>query len=185
MSVDASGRDMKEGICLISIGNLEQDILEYLKTNLQEIFQTHLTLKNTNDSVLKSSYNPKRRQFYSSKILDNLKRPTLADCPRALGIVDVDLYVPQLNFVFGEADINNKIAIISLARLRQEYYSLKRDDNIFKGRVLKEAVHELGHTFGLGHCQNPACVMFFSNSLRDTDRKNFHFCSKCQKALLH
>ncbi|MBI5187681.1 MAG: archaemetzincin family Zn-dependent metalloprotease [Nitrospirae bacterium] len=96
---------------------------------------------------------------------------------KVLGIVDHDLYVPQLNFVFGEA--GRKMAVISLTRLRQEFYGLSEDRGLFHKRTLTEAVHELGHTYGLGHCRNPRCVMFFSNSLMDTDRKGPEFCLGC------
>jgi archaemetzincin len=100
---------------------------------------------------------------------------------KVLGIVDLDLYVPELNFVFGEA--SQRAAVISLARLRQEFYNLPQDQSLFHKRALTEAVHELGHTYGLGHCGNPLCVMFFSNSLIDTDRKGSKFCPKCGRNL--
>jgi len=98
-----------------------------------------------------------------------------------LGIVNHDLYVPELNFVFGEASW--KAAAISLTRLRQEFYHLPENRSLFHQRILTEAVHELGHTYGLGHCENPRCVMFFSNSLMDTDRKGPAFCARCKSKL--
>jgi len=97
---------------------------------------------------------------------------------KILGIVDHDLYVPELNFVFGEA--SPRVADISLTRLRQDFYNLSQDQSLFYKRALTEAVHELGHTYGLGHCEDPRCVMFFSNSLIDTDRKGSEFCPKCK-----
>lgn len=102
---------------------------------------------------------------------------------RILLVVDQDLFVPDLNFVFGEAEIGGPAAIISLTRLRPEFYRLKPDRNVFRERTAKEAVHELGHTFGLVHCRNSSCVMFFSNSLLDTDRKKNDFCSACRRKL--
>jgi archaemetzincin len=100
---------------------------------------------------------------------------------KILGIVDYDLYVPELNFVLGEA--SQRTAVISLTRLRQEFYNLPQNRSLFQKRALIEAVHELGHTYGLGHCGNPLCVMFFSNSLIDTDRKGSEFCPKCGSKL--
>ena len=102
---------------------------------------------------------------------------------KCLGIVDVDLYAPGLNFVFGEADISSGVAIISLHRLRQERYGLPKDERLFQDRAIKEAVHELGHTFYLSHCKDVKCVMHFSNSLADTDIKGASFCHKCQQRL--
>ena len=102
---------------------------------------------------------------------------------RVLGVVDVDLYAADLNFVFGEADPKEGVAVISLARLRQEFYGLAPNESLFHERILKEAVHELGHTYSLGYCPDPACVMHFSNSLKDTDIKKSSFCLKCHPRL--
>lgn len=101
-----------------------------------------------------------------------------------LGVADVDLYVPSLNFVFGEADPARGVAVISLARLRPTFYRLQEDDRLFLERVGKEAVHELGHIFHLKHCTQRICVMFFSNSLADTDLKENEFCHRCRRYLV-
>jgi archaemetzincin len=100
-----------------------------------------------------------------------------------LGVTGVDLTVPGLNFVFGLADPESRAAIISLARLYPEFYGQPRDPGRFKARAVTEAVHELGHLLGLGHCLDPACVMSFSNSLADTDRKGPGFCQACREKL--
>jgi len=103
---------------------------------------------------------------------------------RVVGVADVDLYVSRLNFVFGEADVGSGTTIVSLCRLRQEYYGLAPDGVLFLERATKEIVHEVGHTFGLGHCPNNKCVMHFSNSLADTDLKEAHFCDKCRPRII-
>ena len=100
-----------------------------------------------------------------------------------MGITEVDLYVPKLNFVFGQAECPGKIAVISLFRLKPEFYGQASNVKLFLERTLKEAVHELGHTLGLGHCRHSFCVMFFSNSIMDTDRKETNFCIECQKTI--
>jgi archaemetzincin len=105
-------------------------------------------------------------------------RKELTIYERILGIIDLDLYVSKLNFVFGEA--RQRVAIISLTRLRNEFYNLPKDETLFRKRVFTEAVHELGHTYGLRHCVNPNCVMFFSNTLTDTDKKGPDFCQRCK-----
>jgi archaemetzincin len=96
-----------------------------------------------------------------------------------LGIVDADISVPELNFVFGEASFPGKEALISVWRLRPEFYGEVPDETIFLSRVVKEAVHEIGHTIGLQHCPCSSCVMHFSNSIVDTENKQTWFCAKC------
>jgi archaemetzincin len=91
----------------------------------------------------------------------------------ALGIVSSDGYVEGLNFVFGLASPELKVATVYTKRLETP------DETLYRARLLKEAMHELGHLLGLGHCDNPACVMSFSNSIADVDRKEARFCSNC------
>jgi len=167
---------------MIPLGNVEKDVLLFLTRELFDIFKIEFKISPPLD-ILKSSYNSERAQYYSSLLLGYLKRTAGRKFDLILGVIDKDLYVPQLNFVFGEAELNGRVAIISLARLRQEFYALPENKNIFYQRAIKEAVHELGHVFGLHHCRNPGCVMFFSNSLPDTDRKEKHFCKNCIKKL--
>ena len=128
------------------------------------------------------AYDLERKQYFSSKLLASLKKSERDE--KVVGITDVDLYVPRLNFVFGEADTVAGTAIISLCRLRPEYYGLAPDESLFLERAAKEIVHELGHTFGLGHCPNNKCVMHFSNSLADTDLKEAHFCNMCRPKII-
>jgi archaemetzincin len=134
-------------------------------------------------SDLAWAYDPERKQYLSSELLGSLKKSTEEEA-RLVGITEVDLYVPRLNFVFGEADVLSGTAIVSLCRLRQEYYGLAPDEALSMERATKEIVHELGHTFGLGHCPNSKCVMHFSNSLADTDLKGANFCSKCRPRII-
>jgi archaemetzincin len=96
-----------------------------------------------------------------------------------LGTVNVDIFVPELNFVFGEAECPGKATLISLWRLRPEFHGKAPNMDLFLERITKEAVHELGHALGLRHCANPFCVMYFSNSIFETDRKQSLFCTKC------
>jgi archaemetzincin len=99
---------------------------------------------------------------------------------KTLALCDFDAYSGHLNFVFGEAYVDGRVSAIYLPRLRQEFYGLKPDESLFYQRIVKEAVHELGHAFGLNHCQNIRCVMHFSNSLYDTDIKTSHLCNVCK-----
>lgn len=115
-----------------------------------------------------------RQQYRADLLLDLLARPPGA-AERVLGVANLDLFVPGMNFVFGLAQTGGP-AIIGLARLRPEFYGEPPNPRRLEARAIKEAVHELGHTYGLQHCPIPTCVMHFSNTLADTDRKSDRFC---------
>lgn len=165
-------------ITLVPIGEVKKSALESLGQLLTEAFGQR-TRVGDGVELTEGSWNQRRGQHLTSMLLAQLPSPSnLGD--RVLGVVDVDIFAHGLNFVFGEADITGRRAIISLRRLRQEFYGLPKNENLFQARMLKEAVHELGHTYGLEHCPNPTCVMHFSNSLQDTDLKGWKFCPACK-----
>jgi archaemetzincin len=116
-----------------------------------------------------------RGQYRGSAVLARIQP---APGERVLAVTEADLYDDDLNFVFGLADPERRVALISLHRLRA-----LADPRMFRARAAKEAFHELGHTLGLSHCADPGCVMFFSNTLADTDRKGARFCPRCQRSL--
>jgi archaemetzincin len=167
-------------IILKPIGSIDNTVLEELKGILVRVFGCPVEIVSTLD-IPNRAYNKGRGQYRATTILDCLKTSATAPDERVLGIADVDLYTPELNFVFGQAEPSSKVAVISLCRLRQE---LPPDPHLFLKRATKEAVHELGHTFGLGHCTKNKCVMHFSNSLHDTDVKEMTFCSQCHPKLI-
>jgi len=177
----AKEREQEIGIILVATGTIDKEVTDWLKNDLNRVFHKEITVgKGLPEPVY--AFNKKRNQYLSTAILKAIMdQKEYPPYEKILGIVDHDLFVPELNFVFGEA--SRKVAVISLTRLRQTFYHLPEDQNLFHQRVSTEAVHELGHTYGLGHCSNPRCVMFFSNSLMDTDRKGSEFCQRCKAKL--
>jgi archaemetzincin len=128
-----------------------------------------------------------RKQWISDSLLDwLLESINPGSTTKVLAICDFDAYSDELNFVFGQAHLGGRVAAIYLPRLKDEFYVRKsgKVNNLFEQRVIKESVHELGHTFGLRHCQISKCVMHFSNSLQDTDFKDDEFCDRCNKILV-
>ncbi len=183
LSIDlpAKERDFKMGIVLVAVGDVDPKVIQLLNEDLNKVFGKQVSVSKGMPEP-HYAFNKNRNQYLSTMILNALmNEKEYTTFEKVLGIVNHDLYVPELNFVFGEA--SQSAAVISLTRLRQEFYTLPQDQSLFYKRALTEAVHELGHTYGLGHCENPRCVMFFSNSLIDTDKKGFEFCSKCKNNL--
>lgn len=123
----------------------------------------------------------RRGQWMSVEFLKAL----LAAAPRhgrILGLTECDLYIPMLSFLFGQAQLDGAAAVVSVARLRQEFYGLPGDEGILLTRARKEALHELGHTFGLVHCPNRECAMSLSTSLAQVDIKRDEYCEGCLQA---
>jgi len=170
-------------IVLKPIGDIDKRMLEELKEKLEHTFGCPVDIA-WQDFNREKAYDSRRKQYLATKILSQLKKAGVAKGEKVLGIIDVDLYAPGLNFIFGQADTAAATAVISLYQLRQEYYGMLPNEALFLDRATKEAVHELGHTFGLEHCSNAKCVMHFSNSLADTDWKQAAFCSLCRPKLI-
>jgi len=171
---------MKVGI--LPIEQVDAAILMRIKEKLAHVFpSTVCVVIGENFSLREENFDKKRKQYRSDAILSEIQRYAAKkpDLNRVLGVVDADLFVPELNFVFGEAVCPGKAALISLWRLKPEFYGDALDMELFSARALKEAVHELGHTLGLRHCSRSSCVMYFSNSIFDTDKKQSLFCDQC------
>jgi archaemetzincin len=171
------------GILVVTLGAVDRDVLEYVGESIEETFGLRVSY-GEQMAVPDDSFSPKRNQYLSTAILRKLGAARPGRRGKVLGMTDVDLFVPELNFVFGEADMMGSVAVISLRRLREEFYGYQPSRELLEVRAAKEAVHELGHTFGMGHCPDPRCIMYFSNSLIDTERKGPGFCAVCRGELV-
>ncbi len=164
---------------LLPVGKVEVSLLQDLRSAIPrclpvdcEIFPGEL------DAA--PSYHPERQQYHSSEIVQRTEPLLTSRTWRLLAVAAVDLYIPILQYVFGEAQIGGRCAVISYHRLRQEFYGLDPDDALLRQRLLKEAVHELGHTLELRHCQTFDCAMASSHAVEWIDLRGSTFCSGCQ-----
>ncbi|WP_022846552.1 archaemetzincin family Zn-dependent metalloprotease [Desulfurobacterium sp. TC5-1] len=168
-------------VCIVPEKEIDKELLNYLEEKLSEIFGK-ARIK-TFFQIPEYSFDIYRRQFNAELAVKSLPFPDGRNCGVVLGITEKDLFADELNFVFGIAEPFSGRAIISIARLKNSFYNLPEDKELFKLRTLKEAVHEIGHLLGLPHCPNRQCVMSFSNSIIDVDRKSYLFCPKCQNVV--
>jgi len=173
------------GILPLVVKEVEKDVLKAVKEHVEEFYSRFgfkvETLPPETVSDIFFSYNPIRGQFLGRFFLMKVAEHR-EGFSAVLGVTDGDLYEEGMNFIFGLANPYLKAAIISLARLRPEFYN-EKDGEVLKERAIKEAMHELGHVFGLAHCKNPICVMHFSNSIIDTDYKGKNYCERCLNRL--
>lgn len=163
------------------IGQVDSDTTKRIQESISTIFtQTKCIVIDEEIPLPEKAFDKARKQHRSEVILGKVRSyAEKSRFDRVLGIADIDVFVPTLNFVFGQADYDGRAALISLWRLRPEYYGDLPNEQLFDERSVKEAVHELGHTLGLEHCSNVFCVMHFSSSIYETDVKHSLFCDKC------
>jgi len=168
---------------LVPVGTIDEPLLERVAKALQDTFQRPATVHRSLP-VPKYAYNPTRAQYHSAAILKRVETLRVTDWDAAIGIVDVDLFVPEVPFIFGEADRSTRSAIISLTRLRPETGTTESKRELTFKLLMSECIHQIGMIRGLAHCPNNRCVMFFSATVQDTDKKGMAFCANCRKRLM-
>lgn len=129
------------------------------------------------------AFDSQRQQYGSIAVLEMVSRLCPDDAVRLVGVTERDLFIPVLTFVFGHAQLGGRAAVVSLARLRQEFYGLEPNREIFLERARKEALHETGHTFGLVHCGERSCAMSLSTRVQQIDQKRAALCPACVRQL--
>ncbi|MCX6165467.1 MAG: archaemetzincin family Zn-dependent metalloprotease [Ignavibacteriae bacterium] len=157
-------------------------VLKKLQRELSGIFSVNIDSIKL-DIDLSEAYSPERKQYYSTKIIEFVISQTGYADGTVLIITELDLYVPVLTFVFGEAQLNGKHSIVSVCRLHEEFYTGVTNDELFYERTKKEVLHELGHNFGLLHCFDWDCVMHSSNSIEEVDIKGSFYCNHCYEEI--
>jgi archaemetzincin len=165
-------------IKIVPVGTVDQNLLDYLALTIPGSFDASCNTSTVTVDT-QDAYHPSRRQYHSTQLLARLLELNLAEGTKLLGVTEVDLFIPILTFVFGEAQLGGRVALISAHRLHQQFYGLPEDKKLFYSRCEKEANHELGHTRGLTHCHSYDCVMHVSNSVEQVDLKRSSFCVTC------
>ena len=135
-------------------------------------------------AIPEGAYDAKRGQYQSVEFMKMLAQIAPRDAGRVLGVTDVDLAIPMLSFLFGQAQLDGPVAVVSLCRLHQEFYGLPAQENVLRERTVKEVLHEMGHTFGLVHCAEPTCAMSLSTHIEFVDAKSEQYCSRCGMQLV-
>jgi archaemetzincin len=168
---------------LLPIGNVEDGLLKDLCPAVEESLAVPCKVLPVRLDP-EFAFHGERQQYHSSEILQRMQSIVVAGSWRVLGIAAVDLYIPILTFVFGEAQMGGPCAVLSTHRLRQEFYGLPADPELFRQRIIKEAVHEVGHTLNLTHCDDYRCVMTSSHAVEWIDLKESTLCTNCRGAVM-
>ena len=171
-----------QNITLISFGYFDKVFVEQIAEAVNFEFHCSVTVREGHLD-LSEYYDPARRQYNGTDLLKQVAALFVPDSEKILGIFNVDLFIPILTFIFGQAFLGGGAGIASVYRLNNEFYGMKMDSGLLLDRFRKEVIHELGHTLGLIHCTNQICVMRSSTYVEDIDQKTRHLCLSCRALL--
>jgi archaemetzincin len=173
---------MDSQIRIVPINTVDAAFLDRLAACLEERFLAAARVERSL-VVPRSTLNATRGQLFVATLTTKVQRAHPDAGAALLAITDFDLYKTSHRFLFGDADESQGVAVVSVHRLRSEFYGEPGDPNLLFQRTLKESIHELGHAFGLRHCYNARCAMYYSHSIFETDNKMPHFCEICDRRL--
>jgi len=164
-------------IQIASVGSINDEIMQMIARHVKEMFGLEVEIY-TQLPEPDYALDVKRNQYSSTVILRNIA-PFAANSEKFLGITEVDLFIPMMTFVYGQAQLSGKVAVVSMARLKPEFYGMPPDKDLMVRRIRKEVSHELGHTLGLVHCADKVCLMSLSTEILQVDLKSEEFCKNC------
>ena len=153
-------------------------LLEKIRKELLKSFYSKIDLLDLQIDITNAFYS-ERSQYFATQVIADALKVTEDQSGKILILTEVDLFIPVLTFIFGEAQLNGKLSIVSVCRLHEEFYSGRTDDELLFDRTIKEILHELGHNFGLKHCENWDCVMHSSSAIEEVDIKGNGYCKSC------
>ncbi len=169
-------------IDIIPVGEVEEALLLFLKQSISQTFKVQTRIRSCHYD-LSPAYDPERDQYNSNGLLLDLINDPPPETLKILGVTDLDLFIPIFTYLFGEAQLNGIGALVSTHRLRNQFYGISEDQELLRNRLLKEGIHELGHTFGLVHCFALKCVMKSSTYVEEIDQKSVTFCRACEQTV--
>ncbi|MFC1869037.1 archaemetzincin family Zn-dependent metalloprotease [Thermodesulfobacteriota bacterium] len=168
----------KHKIVISPIGDLDRTFIKRVGKGVSQRFGYEIEIISLLNDI-DFAFDPSRNQFYSSTILESLATLAPLQAIKVLAICEVDLFIPILTHVYGEAQLGGKACIISTYRLNDGLPPINPQKNYYQ-RATKEAIHELGHTFNLRHCKDQSCGMHYCRTVKDVDIKSDHFCRYCR-----
>ena len=165
-------------------GYFDNRLIDVLRADLENYFGLTVEMGRCNIDISRF-YDPARRQYNANEIMKTLHDIVAKrDNTKIIGLLRVDLFVPILTYIFGQAELGGKTGIASLYRLRNELYGLDINYKLLVERYRKVVMHETGHLFGLIHCHNPVCIMRSSTYVEDIDQKDLRLCDNCRERLM-
>jgi len=173
---------MDSRVRIVPVNTIDALFLDRFALCLEERFLATVRVERSL-VVPRSAINSTRNQLFLATLTSKVLRAFPEDDGVLLAVTDYDLYKTSHRFIFGDGDDAQGVAAVSIHRLRSEYYGEEPDANLLFQRTLKEAVHQLGHAFGLKHCYNARCAMYNANSIFETDNKMPHFCEVCDRRM--
>lgn len=165
-------------IILYSFAHFPREFLEIISEAVRLEFRCKVM---TREAYLDLTdyYDPKRRQYNGDSLLKVVDLMHTSGKNKLVGLFNVDLFIPILTYIFGQAQFGGRTAIASVYRLKNQRYGMENGEKFVIERFTKEVIHELGHTFGLQHCYDPLCVMRSSTYVEDIDQKDRTLCKRC------
>ena len=169
-------------ITFVSFGLFDREFLEKISDAVAREYNCTVVIKDAYVDI-SIHFDPTRRQYNGDKLLQMVHSMQFDESSKVVGLFNVDLFIPILTYIFGQAQLGGRSGIASMYRLSNERYGIKNNDTVLLDRFKKEVIHELGHMYGLIHCHTSTCVMRSSTYVEDIDQKEEQLCGKCREKL--